>query len=215
MTINVSGLFSQPLAQAKLDLDTNKIVKFYNEIIKPNKVAENQSSMNQYLSHFGDGQDGKGKTLFEAYPDLEYIKDAIIEAGNKVYVDVLNYEGELDITSCWLNVCEVGGSQPFHNHGNSVISGTFYVNADENSNLTFQSPFTQSSNFNNVFVNYPSNNPCEYNFHHSYMTVPLTSGDCLFWNSYLSHGYFNNQTQSRMSISFNMIPKKLSHFYSL
>lgn len=211
--MNISGLFSQPLIQEQLDLDTKKIIEFYNQNIKPNKLPENQSSMNQYLSHFGDGQDGKGKTLFDAYPDLSYIGDAIVEAGNRVYVDVLNYEGELDITSCWLNVCEVGGAQPFHNHGNSVISGTYYVNADENSNLTFQSPFTQSSNFNNVLVNYPTNNQCDYNFHHTYMTVPVSSDDCLFWNSYLSHGYFNNQTQGRMSISFNMIPKKLRHFY--
>lgn len=216
MIVNASGLFSQPLVQIKLDLDTNKIIKYYNQIIKPNKSKENINPLNQYLSHFGDGQDGKGETLFVAYPDLKYIKDIITEAGNKVYVDVLNYDGEVEITNCWLNVAEVGASQPFHNHGNSVISGTFYVKTDENSNLTFQSPFTQSSNFNNTIINYPSKKENDkYSFHYTYLNIPVNEGDCLFWNSYLNHGYFNNKTQGRMSISFNMIPKKLRHFYTI
>jgi ectoine hydroxylase-related dioxygenase (phytanoyl-CoA dioxygenase family) len=40
--------------------------------------------------------------------------------------------------------------------------------------------------------------------------VTPESGDLLLWNSYLPHGYNNDQLGDRISISFNMISTEFS-----
>jgi uncharacterized protein (TIGR02466 family) len=107
------------------------------------------------------------------------------------------------ITDCWLNVCDYGGKQNFHNHTNSYISGTYYVNkTDNHADLSFQSPYSQSANVNTIDLDNLNTN--EYNATH--FTTPVKEGSLYLWPAFLKHGYEENMQDNRISLSINFMP---------
>ena len=53
-----------------------------------------------------------------------------------------------------------------------------------------------------------------YNYHFLQCTMNVGNGVCLFWPSYMKHGYHNNQTPNRLSLSFNMMPESFNSLYN-
>lgn len=127
----------------------------------------------------------------------------------------MNHDSDLRVTNAWFNECDVGGRQYMHNHCNSVISGTLYLRVDENSYLQFQTPY-RMNDFGNLLLDEPNtkrSNRFGYGHHFSTVTVPVKGGDCLFWPSHLRHGYSENLTPGRLTLSINFLPKEFNCVY--
>jgi len=210
MEHNVVGVFAQPLTKIKCNVDG--ISDFFDNVVK-NKEKEIINKLpgggSPELKHYHNFSN-----VFRIYPELKDLHDEVLEKSNFVYRKVMNYESDLFITNAWFNECQVGGSQDFHGHMNTMLCATLYLRTDENTEILFNTPFGVSKNAPNLFDK-TSDKPNEYgyNFHSTRVSVYPDQGDCLFWPSFLNHGYFFNQTPNRLSLSFNLMPVEFNSLY--
>ena len=136
---NYTDLELFPISVGKYVLDhksKSKVKDLCFEVINNNTLLKNGKSKNLYHIY---------NTSDENLLDLDNFKwfEKIITKLSCEYIEnVLGYELKdgIVITDCWLNVCHSNGDQFMHNHSNSFVSGTYYVNFDPNvhGKLTFQ-----------------------------------------------------------------------------
>jgi uncharacterized protein (TIGR02466 family) len=120
--------------------------------------------------------------------------------------ETLGYNiSEMIITDSWLNLCDKGGGQYPHFHGNAYISGTYYVNFKQgHAPLCFRHPENSThSHFPTITLQSDKSNPNKYN---SDVFVFPEEGELVMWQSNLTHGYTENQLDGRISISMNFMP---------
>ena len=212
---NSLGLFSTPLIKIKLDGASQAKDYFYTNIYGKEKSESNIEGERDanHLSHFHHCQN-----MFTIFPELSWLQIAIENAASFAYQELLNYKksGELKIINAWINLCDVGASQASHTHANSLLSGTFYLNTDSQSNIKFYHPLTAMSLHPELY-DAPDDSQNEFNlrYHHREIMLPVSVGECLFWPSQLQHGYVNNQTPKRLSLSFNLMPKYMNNIYQV
>jgi uncharacterized protein (TIGR02466 family) len=129
------------------------------------------------------------------------------------FQEIMGYDiddNQVLITECWLNKCDSGGKQFYHSHSNSFISGTYYVNYEKklHAPITFRS----TCNYNKSEKPYLSlkiKNKTKYNSEYCYFDYD--EGDLLLWESNMIHGYDQNESDNRVSISFNVMPKYVNN----
>ena len=107
------------------------------------------------------------------------------------------------IAQCWINDCSKGGSQQPHIHANSLISGTYYVNfiPAMHAPLTFSKPIIAGTPY------------LKLDGGESVSHIKPYEGNLLLWESHNPHEYHSNNTDKRISISFNVIPETLPGIY--
>ncbi len=156
--------------------------------------------------------------VFNTYPELKALGDQLERAGTFVYQQLLNYQdsGPLKMTNAWYNLCEVGGTQPMHNHVNCLLCGTIYLHADPNTKIQFEHPQANPASHAELYDR-PSDQPNQFGlkFHQRIAQIGLKTGDCLFWPAHLKHGYSKNQTPGRLTLSFNLMPETLNVDYQV
>ncbi len=210
MKWEVAPLFAVPVFKFSVP-DTDRVTKFFNTHIS--KAVDEDRDQQGHLSHYYSRQNVLAK--FDA---LKTVEQNLRKAANYTYKELMNYSesGDLEIINAWFNLCEVGGSQPAHNHANSLLSGTLYLNTDEFTALDFYHPVSSSS-YHAELYDKPADkaNPHGLKFHQRQARIRVKNGDCLFWPSHLKHGYQNNQTSGRLTLSFNLMPSLLNLDYSL
>lgn len=205
-------LFALPMTNIRLECAGT--AEFFDSRVKPQQGKRNTDGTDGYgtpLVHYHND-----RNVFEIYSELEDLGRRILEAANFVYRDVMNHDSELRITNAWFNECDVGGRQYMHNHCNSVLSGTLYLRTDENSHIQFQSPYGLND-FGNLLLDEPNiyrPNKFGYASHLKLLAFKVDTGDCLFWPSHLRHGYAENRTPRRLSLSFNCLPKTFNCVYN-
>ena len=205
-------LFALPVTA--VPIDQGDTATFFDDVIKTAKGRSNTDGTDRYktpLVHYHNEAN-----VFEIYDELKDIGDRILAAAHFVYQEVMNHDSELRVTNAWFNECGVGGRQYMHNHCNSVLSGTLYLRVDENSSIQFQTPYGMND-FGNLLLdeaNTKRPNRFGYPYHYSIANVPVKNGDCLFWPSHLRHGYSENLTPGRLSLSFNLLPKEFNCVYN-
>lgn len=204
-------LFALPVT--RVDIEHDGIAEFFDTVVKPSKGRSNTDGMTGYetrLTHYHNDQN-----VFDIYAELNDLRDRILDASNFVYHDVMNHDTELRITNAWFNECAIGGGQVMHNHCNSVISGTLYLRADEHTYLQFQSPYGLND-FGNLLLDEPNTkrpNIFGYGHHFSSIKYKVVTGACLFWPSHIRHGYAQNFTPGRLSLSINFLPTTFNCVY--
>ena len=207
------ALFALPVT--RVDIDHEGICEFFDTVVKPRGGRSNTdgtTTFRQRLTHYHNDEN-----VFEIYDQLRDLNNRILEAANFVYHDVMNHDSKLRLTNAWFNECDVGARQYMHNHCNSVISGTLYLRADENSYLQFKSPYG-TNEFGNMLLDEPNTrrpNRFGYPHHFRTMTYKVYSGACLFWPSHVMHGYDENKTPRRLSLSFNLLPETFNCVYKV
>ena len=205
------GLFASPVT--RIDIDVNGVAKFFDTVIKDNGGKSNQDRWfgDNGLVHYHNHEN-----VFNLYDELADLGNEILNAANFVYKDVMNHDSDLFITNAWFNECQVGSSQFMHTHGNSVLSGTLYIRTDENTYIDFQTPYGMSEVANTLSddPNMDKDNKYGYIYHFQHCNITVGNGVCLFWPSYMKHGYHNNQTPNRLSLSFNLMPKSFNSMYN-
>lgn len=103
----------------------------------------------------------------------------------------------LKMTTCWVNIMPKGAIHTSHNHPQSIISGTYYVQIPPHSSaLRLEDPrYSQ-------YMSRPALNTNAKNATH--VSLPAKPGDVILFESWLRHEVpLNNSTKPRVSISFN------------
>ncbi len=215
MKWSATGLFATPLIKINLG-DTAYVAQYFKESIKANTVEQSIVDKNSPSGKLGHYQ--SQTHLFLLHPELSRFREKIEQAGSFAYKELLNYKksGPLSMTNAWFNMCDVGGSQQKHTHANSLISGTVYLNTDQHTEITFFHPLSHFSMHAELYDEADkTKNAYGLHYHYQEVTVSVQAGDCLFWPSQLPHGYKNNQTPDRLSLSFNMMPEYTNTLYQV
>jgi len=126
-----------------------------------------------------------------------------IEEGIKTYVDEIIAPLnplEFYITQSWLNYTELGQYHHKHAHPNSIISGVFYFNADEEKDKIF----FYNEKYKQIAI--PSKN---WTIHNSESWwLPVKTGGLILFPSHLTHMVEQTiSTETRISLAFNVFAK--------
>ena len=194
-------LFPSALGRVSYE-DAAKIKETILGLVDDSKLEPN--IQDSALLHFENNTDQS----FLHKKSVETFREWVEEQCTNFVREVLGYniEGKMQVTDSWLNVCNAGGTQYPHFHGNAYISGTYYVNFQPgHSPLVFRHPE------NSTHISAPAitlqadkTNPNKYN---SDVFVHPEEGELIMWQSHLTHGHTGNQADGRTSISMNFMPE--------
>jgi len=118
----------------------------------------------------------------------------------KIFSDFLKLDinrSNFKISEIWISNMSQYGHHEYHSHVGAYLSGTFYVDVDLNSsNIRFFRPDYLSMKINNVihFNDYNSKT----------WDIKPENGLLLMWQSSLPHSVLINESNKRISISFNI-----------
>ena len=136
------------------------------------------------------------------HPVFADIKKFCLESVSAFMYHALGMEEGLEpyITISWINACEPGQSHHRHAHPNSLVSGVFYFNAnEEQDNITFYKP-----GYHRVMYWQPSST--KYNIES--FCVPVHTGHLVLFDSSIEHAVDPTQGEHvRISLSFNTFIK--------
>jgi uncharacterized protein (TIGR02466 family) len=110
---------------------------------------------------------------------------------------------DIELTNTWININPKNSSNQFHIHPNSVLSGVYYVSANEhNGDLIFYND-AKTDMINNIFLNVNTINTC------SNINYKPTTNRIILFPSWILHGVgINNSSEDRISIAFNFDIKR-------
>ena len=137
------------------------------------------------------------------------LKSKTLEKLNKFIMDCFNTYAEnvlrikenvsLDVTQSWANFTQKGQYHHKHNHSNSVLSGVFYVKADE----TMDKIMFFKEGYDQIKLE-----PQDFNIHNSdSWFFNVKSNQFAVFPSSLTHMVPATETEERVSISGNTFPK--------
>ena len=188
-------------------------------------LPHNRNWDNEGLKHYmqrGDLVDNAGNTAgvtlnntFFKHFECPELYEWFCECAFQFHTEVLGLQiqSKYLITDSWVN-CNTGeGGQSYHAHVNSFLSGTFYLDSDETAApIEFQSPKYNFAIEPHMGFTPDTNNASI--FSQPRAAVKPMEGDLLLWESHVRHGYSENHSPNRMSLSINMIPRIVfSHRY--
>ena len=145
--------------------------------------------------------------------DLDIFKDFkkfLIESADAYCNELMRYQCNTVITESWINQTDSNFSQYMHNHGNSFISATYYVNYDSNKHSPIE---FQNNRHKQTQLPYLMLQPTEYNELNSlgWKMGDLSEGQLVIWPSNLEHGYKSNAGDNRISIAINFLPEYIDN----
>lgn len=214
---NVLGLFPTPIGCYHFPDDITDLTKSVNEYIKD--CPYNQNNDNPDLKHYlqkGNNSDGTVtlKDSFFKHFGNTGLEQFFCDAAFHFHTDVLGLQiqSEYTVVDAWVNHC-ASGSQPFHAHVNSFISGTFYLDHDnEAAPIEFVNP--KLSHQTEPAISFTPDHSRATVFSQPTALVKPQPGDLILWESHIRHGYNDNKSPNRLSLSMNMIPRVVfSHRY--
>ena len=194
------GLFEIPEAQHA----RNKVL--IREIIrKAPSDFRFEDINNPGISHICNN---RKQNIFKDFPETLDISSIILKF-SKDYINQIGYICDnFVITDAWLNIGGVNAAQGPHNHTNSFISGTYYINYSGNhSPLTFYNDrLTTSLNNSQPYLTLEVNSKIQTNYNNN-LSIKPKEGQIILWRSHLVHGFGRNNSEDRITLSFNLMPK--------
>lgn len=146
----------------------------------------------------------------ERFRDLAaFLEDCVRDYLDNVYC--YQYE-RFEIVHSWVNRAPDGGYQRMHYHGNSVVSGVYYLKADpkQSAPLMFDKPEFNSQPYIAVATREQTI------FTVNRIAYPSATGHAYLFPSQIRHGYeMPSKGGERISLAFNVLLSGIGSFYRL
>lgn len=141
-------------------------------------------------------------------PLAGFIDDCVKDYLDNVYC--YRYE-RFEIIHAWINRTPEGGFQRMHYHGNSIVSGVYYLKADprQSSPLCFDKPELNTQPYIAIAAREQTL------FTANRMAYPAATGTAYLFPSQLRHGYETPTRGERISLAFNVMLGGIGLFYKL
>ena len=199
--IQILPILAQPLFCSEHP-EPEEIAQLFASYLKEENFSTNPQSA--HVKHYDQSR-------FLDQPEFKQFKQWILDSAlifsKNVLLLALEEDQPLVMTDYWLNQIDQGGSLPFHNHCNSLISGTYYLNKDDNhSSLIFPQLRETENNTINPYIKQQQD---QNNVWTGAQVIQVKTGALLLWESALVHGSYENNEDNRLSISFNIMPRVL------
>lgn len=199
----VHNIFPTPIYAMQLGGSTQgKINQELRSVYDPDKMVKNTHTHNHLGSH-EVSCDAEGNmfsiNIIKETPNFcRFVEECVID-----YAQELGMKAMIPfaITESWFTKTSKGQHAPLHAHGNSDISGVYYLQTNGNDGrLALRNPLNcANSNFIS-FIN---------SMKWGEKLMPLKPGLLLMWPAFLEHGTFVNETPAdRISFSFNVTLSK-------
>lgn len=194
--MNAVGIFATPIGIRQFDPQHHQQLKEKCFNITHTETGIDNDFGNEGLMHYHHPMSGLNLLDCEGFDMFhDWIKRCSLEYMNKI----LGRECEdVIITECWLNVCKRGSYQRMHSHGNSFVSGTYFVNFEQGKHAPLA--FFNAKDLAQQFLEVKGNAAKKI------AVVKHGEGTLLLWESHILHGYEENMKDNRMTISFNVMP---------
>jgi len=180
--MNVVSLFPTPLLKNKIDISFDLI-----EVLSNFRFNQNTG-----YNYFTENQQILEETKFVN------LKNEILKTINFFFLEILKADDTVSpyITNSWINVTKEGESHHTHTHSNSMLSGVFYLQADDQQDtITFY-----NNKYNQIKIT-----PTDYNLYNSdSWKIPVSTGDLILFPSSLEHGNDICKSKIRVSLAFNV-----------
>ena len=162
-------------------------------------LYQNYFSGKEYNNTPNEGMYSKNNRVLEHHV-FNKLKNEILKF-SKLYLNNLGHVFEdIQIGSSWVNILNKKNTIKLHQHTNSYISGVFYLNSS--SSLIFDNPLISKWFFSSM-VKKDKNNFCTFN---DFEFKP-SSKELILFPSFLYHKVIPSDTDNRISLAFNIIPK--------
>lgn len=138
-----------------------------------------------------------------------FLEDCVRDVLDHVYG--YDYE-DFAIIHAWLNRAPEGGWQRMHYHGNSVLSGVYYLAADPKTSapLIFEKPEINSAPYIAIAAKEQTI------FTANRIAYPSETGICYLFPSQIKHGYDTpSRGGERISLAFNVMLSGVGLFYRI
>lgn len=190
-----NALASSASSKTKLNKQLLKEIQIFHQ---EDKVGQDWSKKNYrhgYTSY------GSRDRLYDDSPTFFELKEKI-DAHLKRYLKALHYHvnpQSLTLNTMWMNVMPKGAYHTMHIHPQSVISGTYYVNANKRTSaIQFEDPRM------GFFMNSPLVDTQAPEQFQRFFQIHPHAGEVVLFESWIRHEVTENQdSEDRISVSFN------------
>lgn len=138
-----------------------------------------------------------------------FLEECVRDFVDNVYC--FEYE-RFEIVHAWVNRAAEGGYQRMHYHGNSVVSGVYYLKADseQSAPLIFEKPEINTQPYIAITTREQTI------FTANRIAYPSSTGIAYLFPSQLRHGYeMPTKGGERISLAFNVMLHGVGSFYRL
>ena len=192
MKLDIQRIFPTSIFCFDDVLEQEYIDSMKDDIINQSKINAEQRQANW--------QSVKNNKLYEL-PKYKELGKMALNACIK-YIDLLEYKlDDIELTGMWSNVLKPGETHRPHTHSNNILSGVFYVDAEQTSGIMFTDPRPQAGVIQpDVTKQFVDNaNVIKYD---------SSTNRMILFPSWLQHYVPTNETKSnRISIAFNVMLK--------
>ena len=161
---------------------------YFNQSLSPSRHSSNQGG---YQSNDVD---------IDSHPNISTLRKEI-DKGILIAASHLNIRSQIDlsIVNMWININPTGGYNSCHIHGDSLLSGVYYVKSPDLSQaIIFHNPCAARNLITSTFTT--MNNALTFNT----VEYKPIKGRLIIFPSWLPHEVkSNNHQEDRISISFN------------
>ena len=194
-----TSVYAKQLLGSKQGKINQELYSVYN----PDKMVQNTSHTHNHTSSHEVSCDDDGNmfsmNIVKETPNFcRFVEQCVIN-----YAQELGMQAMIPfaITESWFTKTSKGQHAPMHSHGNSDISGVYYLQTNGNDGaLVLKNPMTCTNNNIIMFLS---------NMKWGQKRMPLKEGLLLLWPAFLEHGTFVNETpEDRVSFSFNITLSK-------
>ena len=194
-----TSVYAKQLLGSKQGKINQELYSVYN----PDKMVQNTSHTHNHTSSHEVSCDDEGNmfstNIVKETPNFcRFVEQCVIN-----YAQELGMQAMIPfaITESWFTKTSKGQHAPMHSHGNSDISGVYYLQTNGNDGaLVLKNPMTCTNNNIIMFLS---------NMKWGQKRMPLKEGLLLLWPAFLEHGTFVNETpEDRISFSFNITLSK-------
>lgn len=187
MTYNIVSLFAEPVAKYTVWTgDWPEVLR-----LEPMELRQNHSY-------------SRDQWVLDKWPRL---RSSLEQCAQKFAREVMAFRDLPEITQSWINVYENSQWIHQHNHPNSMISGTWYWQLDQEAEILFHK---QALNSHTTWTQKFDRDPQRATaWSTETVSIRVREGDLLLWPSYLIHSVPEWQgDQPRGSLSFNSQPRQ-------
>lgn len=192
--VEILGLFPSPVYRTQIDkkLTEKELLVISNFAKDKHSNQGNNTSKDSYILNNNVFSDLKKE--FEKHINNYF--DKVICPHPKQSIT-------LYITQSWLNWTKTEEYHHRHKHGNSLISGVYYIDVDdENDKINFY----KNSSYEQITLEIEENKFNEFNS--TSWWLPVKTGELLLFPSSLEHGVeFVKSKKTRISLAFNVFIK--------
>ena len=205
--INILNLNPEPIGSFTFPTEKHLNYKKSLQLIEKEAPKELRQHFptEKYTTHICNSYNQNIFNQFQTLSDLKTdLKSMIL-----TYIKTIGHICEdVVISDAWLNNSNKNSTLDYHYHGNSYISGNYFINFNHEIHTQLNFLNDRVLIYNSPNITTPKSPDINNLYNSKSITINAKEGQIFLWRSHNSHGYeIPNKGDERLTLSFNSMPK--------